>query len=59
MRHLRGLKVRRKVVDSKDWLQEDVDILKERDLMRVKMEARRLAELKLRRIKVIRRCMDF
>ena len=45
MRYLKGSKVKRKVVDSKDWLLEDHDEPKERAYMKRQMDARRKIEL--------------
>ena len=55
MRHLKGLKTRHRVVDSKAWLSEDYDVLAERRLMQAKMEARKKAELKLFRLDLMKR----
>ena len=55
MRHLKGLKTRRKVVDSKEWLSEDYDVLAEREQMKKNMDARKLAELKLFRLDLMKR----
>jgi hypothetical protein len=44
MRHLKGSRVKRRVVDSKDWLEDPADTLADRALMKRKMEARRRIE---------------
>ena len=44
MRFLKGYKVKKKVVDSKDWLSDDYDVLAERAYMKSQMDARRKLE---------------
>ena len=44
MRFLKGYKVKKKVVDSKDWLSDDYDVLAERAYMKRQMDARRKLE---------------
>jgi hypothetical protein len=50
MRYLKALKTFRKPVDSKDWRYEDVDILKDREIMIRKKKA----QDKLSRLRMIK-----
>ena len=58
MRYLNGLKIKRMNVDSKAWLDEDYDVLAEREYMKKRMDARRLAKDKLARLKLIKKLCD-
>jgi hypothetical protein len=44
MRYLKGSRVKRKVVDSKEWLKDPADTLADRAYMKRQMDARRRIE---------------
>jgi hypothetical protein len=44
MRHLKGMKTKKRIVDSKAWLDDDYDVMAERAIWKRRMDARRKIE---------------
>lgn len=54
MRYMKGMSSKR-VVDSKDWLNEHYDVMKEREQMKRSMDARGIARKRLEAERILKR----
>ena len=59
MRFLGGLKVRKKIVDSKDWLSSDYNVEGERAAMTKQLRARKKAKAKLEELRLLKEMDDW